>query len=209
MNYTAMPQKKPMIRDCTERKRNKEVLSSSEKHLHASQVRETELAREEIRSLKESNAKLREFTAVVSHDLREPLRTIFAYAQLLNERYRGKLDADADEFLTFITGSAHWMAQLISDLRSDSERVTRHTDLFCVDSQKLCDAAIRNLSSSIAEAQARIKCGPLPKVLANDRLTLVFQNVIGNAIKYRAEQNRKLKSQSSETKAHTGAFRCR
>jgi light-regulated signal transduction histidine kinase (bacteriophytochrome) len=150
-------------------------------------ARELHLALEEIGQLKESNAKLRQFTEVVSHDLREPLRTISAYGRLLNERYRGKLDTDADEFLTFITASAQWMTQLISDLLNDSERPARHTDLLAVDSQELCDLAVRNLNSAIAEAEASIQCGPLPKVLATHQLTLVFQNLIENAIKYRAE----------------------
>jgi light-regulated signal transduction histidine kinase (bacteriophytochrome) len=187
MNYTAMRQKKPVIRDSAERKRRSEVLPSSEEHVRASQLRELHMAVEEIGRLKESNTKLRQFIAVISHDLREPLRTISAYAKLLHERYRGKLDEDGDEFLTFITGGTQWMTELISDLLSDPERVTRHTDLSCVDSQELCHSAIRNLKLAIAEAEASINCGPLPKVLANHQLTLVFQNLIGNAIKYRAE----------------------
>lgn len=187
LNYTAMPQKRPKIRELRGRRPKNQVVSSSEKRVHANQAHELGLAVEKIAWLKESNAKLRKFTAVVSHDLREPLRTISAYAQLLSERYRGKLDADADEFLSFITGGSQWMTQLIADLLSESEPPTRHTGLFCVDSQELCDVAIRNLKFAVAEAEAKVKCGPLPKVLANHQLTLVFQNLIGNAIKYRAE----------------------
>jgi light-regulated signal transduction histidine kinase (bacteriophytochrome) len=84
------------------------------------------------------------------------------------------------------------MTELISDLLSNSERPARHTDLLCVDSHNLCDVAIRNLKSTIADADASIKCGPLPKVLANHQLTRVFQNLIGNAIKYRAEATPKI-----------------
>jgi light-regulated signal transduction histidine kinase (bacteriophytochrome) len=80
MNYTAMRQKKPVIRDSAERKRKGEVLSSCEEHVRARQLRELHMALEETGRLKELNAKLRQFTVVISHDLREPLRMISAYA---------------------------------------------------------------------------------------------------------------------------------
>jgi light-regulated signal transduction histidine kinase (bacteriophytochrome) len=79
------------------------------------------------------------------------------------------------------------MTQVIDDLLSDPSRAAGQACLWCVDSQELCDAAVRNLDFAIAEAGAAVRCGPLPKVMANRELTLVFQNLIGNAIKYRGE----------------------
>lgn len=98
-----------------------------------------------------------------------------------------RFDADADEFLNFVTSGAEWMTRLISDLLDYSRASSERTYLVCVDSQRLFDFALRNLRISIAEAGAIITCEPLPKVLATDQLALVFQNLIGNAIKYRAQ----------------------
>ena len=78
MDYTAMRQKKPVIRDSAEMKRKTEVVPSSEEHVRGSEFRDLRVALEEIRHLKESNAKVRQFTAVVSHDLQERLRTMSA-----------------------------------------------------------------------------------------------------------------------------------
>jgi signal transduction histidine kinase len=89
--------------------------------------------------------------------------------------------------LNFVTSGAEWMTRLISDLLDYSRVVRERTCLVRVDSQRLFDCALRNLRISTAEAGAIITREPLPKVLATAQLTLVFQNLIGNAIKYRAQ----------------------
>ncbi len=176
-------------RDSAGRERKSEVISSSviARDMQATGYGELRKALEEIERLKQSNAGLQRFTAVVSHDLREPLRMMFAYAQLLAERYRGKLDADADEFLNFITGGARWMTQLISDLLDYSKTSTEPSRFVTIDSQQSLSFALRNLRMCIAEVGAIIRCDALPKVLANNQLTLVFQNLISNAMKYRGQ----------------------
>ncbi len=176
-------------RDSAGRERKSEVISSSviARDMQATGYGELQKALEEIERLKQSNAELQRLTAIVSHDLREPLRMICAYAQLLAERYGGKLDADADEFLNFITGGARWMTQLIFDLLDYSKTSTEPSRLVTIDSQQSLTFALRNLRMCIAEAGAIIRCDPLPKVLANKQLTLVFQNLISNAMKYRGQ----------------------
>ncbi len=141
---------------------------------------------DEMERLRRLNEELQQFTAVLSHDLREPLRMVSAYAQLLNDRYRGKLDADADEFLEYVVSGADWMTRLVSDLLAYARAGNERVQLLPVDSESMFSCAVRNLQISMAEAGASIECGRLPKVLANDQLALVFQNLIGNAIKYRA-----------------------
>jgi signal transduction histidine kinase len=131
-------------------------------------------------------AELEQFTVVASHDLQEPLRTIASYSQLLARRYRGRLDAEADEFIGFIVGGATRMKRLIQDLldygRLDSKK-RGHTP---VDMQSAVAEAIANLRFSIEESRATVTWDPLPVVAADKHLVVrLFQNLIGNAIKYR------------------------
>ncbi|MDQ2776626.1 MAG: ATP-binding protein [Acidobacteriota bacterium] len=148
---------------------------------------ELQSALKEIERLRRSNEELERFTAVVSHDLREPLRMVSAYAQLLAQRYQGRFDADADEFLEFVASGAEWMTQLVSDLLEYSKAGNERKRLVSVDSQRSLDSALRNLRVSIEDSGAIIISERLPQVLANDQLTRVFQNLIGNAIKHRAQ----------------------
>jgi light-regulated signal transduction histidine kinase (bacteriophytochrome) len=104
---------------------------------------ELQKAREEIARLRQANEELQRFTAVVSHDLREPLRMVSAYTRLLAERYRGRFDAEADEHLTFITGGAEWMTELISDLLEYARAGNERTRLISVDSQFCFEGALR------------------------------------------------------------------
>lgn len=138
--------------------------------------------------LKRANEELQRFAATVSHDLREPLRSISAYARLLADRYRGKLDADADEFLAFITSGADSMSRLIIDLLEYSKASADCRAPVVVDTQPLYDEAVRNLRLQIVVSGAVIVSDPLPKVLGSNQLMQVFQNLIGNAIQHRAQR---------------------
>jgi signal transduction histidine kinase len=135
--------------------------------------------------LARSNAELEQFAYVASHDLQEPLRMVASYTQLLARRYKGKLDAAADEFIGFAVDGATRMQGLIHDLLSYSRLTVRGQALQPTDSVSACKSALEHLRVSIDASNARITIGDLPKVMAyGTQLTQLFQNLIGNAIKY-------------------------
>jgi PAS domain S-box-containing protein len=197
-------------RDITARKRAEEALQEHKTHLEelvATRTAELRTANEQLQQdiserkqvqqeltrkveeLARSNAELEQFAYVASHDLQEPLRMVASYTQLLARRYRGRLDADADEFIAFAVDGASRMQQLIEDLLSYSRLTTRGKALAWTEAGAACKAAIRNLRESIKGSNAAVRVGPLPAVLADSsQLTALFQNLIGNAIKYRNER---------------------
>jgi PAS domain S-box-containing protein len=135
--------------------------------------------------LARSNADLEQFAYVASHDLQEPLRMVASYTQLLQRRYRGKLDTDADEFIAYAVDGATRMQRLINDLLAYS-RVTTHggnpTD---TPARTACDQAVQNLEAALRDSGGQVTCGPLPNVWADPtQLVQLFQNLIGNAIKF-------------------------
>lgn len=141
---------------------------------------------EHAAELKRSNAELEQFAYIASHDLQEPLRSVSSYCQLLKRRYGDKLDQDAGEFLGFAVDGAQRMQQLIKDLLAYS-RVGRAGGAFePLDMNDVVATALANLSGAIADSGARIERGELPCV-AGQRVQLaqLFQNLIGNAIKFR------------------------
>lgn len=137
--------------------------------------------------LERSNADLERFAYVASHDLQTPLRNVASYAQLLDRRYRGRLDGDADEFIGFIVEGSKRMSQMVIDLLNFA-RVTRDgTSISAVAARAALDEALDNLQGEIAATGAAISLGALPMVRAAPaQLISVFQNLICNAIKYRA-----------------------
>jgi PAS domain S-box-containing protein len=149
--------------------------------------RETAL-RTTLAELERSNKRLEEFAYVVSHDLQEPLRLVASYTQLLAQRYRGRLDRDADDFISFATEGVSRMQRLIQDLLAYS-RVglpTRPTSF--VDLNKVLAQVNSDLGLAIAEQQAQITHDSLPTVVADEtQMVQLFQNLIGNAIKFRGE----------------------
>ena len=137
-------------------------------------------------SLTESNTALEQFAYVASHDLQEPLRTMRLYAQLLISRFEGKLDADADQSLDFIVRAAARMGKLVQDLL-EYARHTTEVDRPCSAAlDEDLETALTQLDAAIQESGATVTHDPLP-TLAVDRGQMVrlFQNLIGNAIKYR------------------------
>jgi len=154
------------------------------------QVVERTRAEEELaqraEELARSNADLEQFAYVASHDLQEPLRMVASYTQLLARRYKGRLDADADDFIGFAVDGATRMQRLILDLLSYSRLTTHGKDLQLTDSAEACGQAIADLRAVIAESGAVVTTGSLPCVRADaTQLAQLFQNLIGNAIKYR------------------------
>jgi signal transduction histidine kinase len=155
--------------------------------LAASRAAETDL-RALTEELQRSNTELEQFAYVASHDLQEPLRKVASFCQLLQRRYAGQLDDKADLYIEYAVDGAKRMQQLINDLLAFSRvgRIVR--DQVLVASAEALDQARANLSVPIQQEQASIQAGPLPVVRAEAALlTAVFQNLLGNALKFRGE----------------------
>jgi PAS domain S-box-containing protein len=139
-----------------------------------------------VLELKRSNDELQQFAYVSSHDLQEPLRMVASYTQLLAKRYKGRLDSDADEFITFAVDGCNRMQGLIQDLLAYSRAGTNGKALSEVSSESALQTALSNLRITIAENGAVVTHDPLPALMMDEiQLTQVFQNLVGNAIKYR------------------------
>jgi PAS domain S-box-containing protein len=137
--------------------------------------------------LSRSNEELGQFAYVASHDLQEPLRMVASYTQLLSRKYKGKLDADADTYIAFAVDGATRMQRLIMDLLSYSRVGTKGQDLIDTSSEVALGDAIINLSGAIADSGAMVTHDPLPHVMADEmQLAQLFQNLVGNAIKYQS-----------------------
>ncbi len=142
---------------------------------------------QKIEELNRSNEELGQFAYIASHDLQEPLRMVASYTQLLARRYKGKLDADADEFIAFAVDGASRMQRLIQDLLAYSRVGTKGSELRSTSSEDALQQALANLSGAIRDGHALITHDPLPEVLADEmQLTQLFQNLVGNAIKYQS-----------------------
>jgi PAS domain S-box-containing protein len=140
---------------------------------------------EKVDELKRSNEELGQFAYIASHDLQEPLRMVASYTQLLSRRYKGKLDADADEFIAFAVDGASRMQRLIQDLLTYSRVGTKGRELRHTSSEAALQQALVNLRGSIESSGAVVTHDLLPTVMADEiQLTQLFQNLIGNAVKY-------------------------
>jgi PAS domain S-box-containing protein len=138
--------------------------------------------------LERSNAELEQFAYVASHDLQEPLRMISSYTQLQGRRYKGKLDADADEFIHFAVEGANRMQRLINDLLAYSHVGTRGAAFEPTDLNEILANARLNLAASIEDYNALITSADLPVIMADrGQLIQLMQNLIGNAIKFRGD----------------------
>jgi PAS domain S-box-containing protein len=141
------------------------------------------------RELTRSNEELQQFAYVASHDLQEPLRMISSYTQLLARRYGEHLDGDAKEFMAYIVDGAARMKQLIEDLLAYSRVGTRGRDFQKIDSNASLSRALANLRTAIESSGAQVTHDRLPEVVADGaQLSQIFQNLIGNAIKFRADE---------------------
>jgi PAS domain S-box-containing protein len=144
---------------------------------------------QKIEELNRSNEELEQFAYVASHDLQEPLRMVASYTQLLSKRYKGRLDSDADEFIAYAVDGAKRMQQLIQDLLMYSRVGKRGLEMVGISSEMVLQQALANLSGAVAESGAVVTHGPLPEVMADEvQLVQLFQNLVGNAIKYRGPE---------------------
>jgi PAS domain S-box-containing protein len=157
--------------DITERKKAEEALE------------------EYAENLKRSNEDLERFAYVASHDLREPLRMVTSFSQLLEQNYKGRLDPDADEFIGYIVDGGRKMDALVNDLLEFSRITSRGKPFEPTDMNSVLSEVLKSLSVTIRENHATIETGMLPTVSVDrSQMALVFQNLIANAIKFREEQ---------------------
>ncbi len=164
----------------------------SMRHRIVDELGATEQARERLErqtlDLERSNAELEQFAYVASHDLQEPLRKVASFCQLLQRRYAGQLDERADQYIDFAVDGAKRMQSLISDLLAFSRvgRTEFAPEPVALD-RALADA-MDNLTRPIEESGATVQAGPLPTVMGERTLLVaVFQNLVGNAVKFRGE----------------------
>jgi PAS domain S-box-containing protein len=156
-----------ILRDISERKRAERELAERAEHL----------AR--------SNAELEQFAYVASHDLQEPLRMVASYTQLIARRYKDKLDADAQEFIHYAVDGASRMQTLINDLLAYSRVGTKGGNFEPTSSEAALERALANLRLAVQESGAAVTHDALPTIVADPvQLTQLFQNLVGNAIKF-------------------------
>ncbi len=137
--------------------------------------------------LARSNAELEQFAYVASHDLQEPLRMVASYVGLLDRRYRGRLDSDADDFIEFAVDGARRMQALLNGLLDLSRVGTRGRELEPTETGAALRDSLINLEQAIAEAGAEVVHDPVPTVLGDRiQLTQLFQNLVSNAVKFNA-----------------------
>ena len=170
----------------------KEAKSELEKRV-SDRTRELEIANRQLLQLNQeltrSNQELEQFGYIVSHDLREPLRMVTSFTQLLSQRYSGQLDTEADQIIDFAVDGATRMEELINDLleysRVDSQE-KKFTDVNCED---ILNRALSNLSLTITDTNTQIFRDTLPTVVGDKtQLVQLFQNLIANGIKYHGEE---------------------
>jgi PAS domain S-box-containing protein len=139
-----------------------------------------------LADLTRSNADLQQFAYVASHDLQEPLRNVASCLQLLEKKYKNNIDAKANQYIQYAVESSVRMKALIQDLLTYSRVGTIGQPPKQTDCEQVLDRTVKNLRSAISEAGAVITHNPLPTIFAEDaQLLQVFQNLIGNAIKFR------------------------
>ena len=162
-----------------------EALKAANTHLSL----ELEERRRAEQELARSNAELEQFAYVASHDLQEPLRMVASFTQLLAKRYRGQLDADADEFIGFAVDGATRMQRLLNDLLAYSRVGTRRKPFAMIACDSVLRDALANLKPAIEESGAAITHEPLPIVRGDEvQLIQLFQNLIGNAVKFHGQE---------------------
>jgi light-regulated signal transduction histidine kinase (bacteriophytochrome) len=157
--------------------------------LFIERVRAEAQLRQTTDDLARSNTDLQQFAYVASHDLFEPLRMVTSYVQLLRDRYKARLDRQAEEFIAFALDGAKRMEALIHDLLAYARVDTRGRSLEPTEAERVFQEAVANLKVAIEESGAAIEHGPLPRVRADRvQLSQVFQNLLGNAIKFRGTE---------------------
>jgi PAS domain S-box-containing protein len=180
------------IRDITARKKSEEHLVKT------------------VAELKRSNDELQQFAYVSSHDLQEPLRMVASFTQLLAKRYKGRLDPDADEYIAFAVDGCNRMQGLIHDLLTYSRAGATGKALCRVFAEDALQGALENLRITIEQSGAVVTHDPLPAISTDQtQLTQVFQNLVGNAIKYRSAELPRIHVSSTKNRDNEWIFSVR
>ncbi len=155
------------------------------------------------KELAKSNADLEHFAHVASHDLREPLRMITSFLQLIERRYKDQLDADANEFIGFAVDGAKRLDEMIKDLLTYSQVSSEERKFSSINLESILKETLLNLKVQIDENNTVIAHDPLPIVIGNNKLLVqLLQNLIANAIKYRSQNTPKIHIFSKEEENH-------
>jgi len=145
--------------------------------------------KEKEAELRRANEDLQQFAYSASHDLQEPIRNVTVYSEIVAKRYYNLLDADGKQFLGFLTEGGRRLATLINDLLAYTRAGVSDGDISSVDASAVFRHALANLAEAIRESQATVTAGELPRLfIAEAHLYQLFQNLIGNAIKYRRDE---------------------
>ena len=148
---------------------------------------------ESFLEVKRSNADLEQFAYITSHDLREPLRMITSFLQLLERRYQDRLDSDANEFIGYAVNGAKRLDKMIQDILVYSKITNKERNFVSVNLNNVLEQTYLNLKASINENDAEITNDHLPTLMVDEQLMVqLFQNLISNAIKYRGEKSPKI-----------------
>jgi signal transduction histidine kinase len=144
---------------------------------------------QQTEELMRSNAELERFAYLASHDLKEPIRTVSSYVQLLATRYKGRLDKDADDFIHYAVDATQRMDKLIRDVLSYCRAGTRDKTVQSCDVNQILARVRENLATAILETSASLSSDPLPMIVANEtEMVQLLQNLIGNAIKFHSQE---------------------
>jgi len=151
--------------------------------------RAEEMLKKTLADLERSNKELEQFAYVASHDLREPLRMVASFTQLLAKRYQDKLDADANEFISYAVDGANRMQKMVNDLLSYSRVGVRGKPFEPTDCTGILNQTLTDLKVAIDENEAIITHDALPVVMGDElQLVQLFQNLIENGIKFRSKE---------------------
>jgi signal transduction histidine kinase len=165
------------------------LLSEKEAQLRDYAAQLEQKVEERTVELARSNADLAQFAYVASHDLQEPLRMVSSFVQLIEHRYKDKLDAAGTEFISYAVDGANRMQTMINDLLTFSRVGTRGKPFEPIDCEVILDQTLTNLQMAVEDSQAIITHDPLPTVMGDDtQMVQLFQNLIGNAIKFRRQE---------------------
>ena len=172
---------------------NIDKLKNKEEELKVYQDTLEEKVKERTKELAKSNSELANFAYIASHDLREPLRMITSFLQLLEKRYKDQLDQDANEFIEYAVDGAKRLNDMITDLLEYSKLTSKDPIFKPVKLEKALEDALINLIVRSEEKNAQIDYDPLPIVTGDEQLlTMLFQNLIGNGMKYNDKKTPKI-----------------